>query len=63
MDKALIQFQVSNIKKKIFQKQVMVILDDNLNNHTSIRISFLSDNAEYLLKYTLKYNNFLDFLA
>jgi hypothetical protein len=37
-------------------------LDNHLNNNASIGISLLPDNAKYLVKCTLKYNNFLNFL-
>jgi len=40
----------------------MLFQDNHLNNYTSIRIALLSYNAKYLLKHTLKYNNFLNFL-
>jgi hypothetical protein len=32
-----------------------------MNNYTSIKIALLSNNAKYLNKLTLKYNNFLIF--
>lgn len=48
--------------QRIRSDHITWFLDNHLNNDASIRKSLLPNNAKQLLKCTLKYNNFLNFL-